>query len=128
MVARAACKLGTGMELPIPELLGAFQAELGGESAEPFITLDELEGVVLNGSEESDPGGRVKSMVGNAYRLLHAFMDEQMAKAKGLVTVDHTKYMGLCEDGKGGKIWVSLKNIRRWNEQIAKQAHLIDLA
>lgn len=128
VVARAACKFCAGVDLPISDLLGAFQAELGGELVDHFITLDDLEGTVLNGNEAADPGDRVQRLVGKAYRLLHMFMDEQTEKATGSETVDHTKCMGLCDDGKGGRIWVSSKNTSRWNEQIEKQARVRKLS
>lgn len=128
VVASAACQFGTGVELPVSDVLGAFQSELGRELADQFITLDDLEGAVLNGHEVADPGDRVRPLVGKAYRLLSKFMDEQMEKGKGSQMVDHKDCMGLCDDGRGGRIWVRSKNIPLWNEQVAKPARVRNLS
>ena len=127
VVARAACKLGTGVELPVSDLLGAFQSELGGELVDHFITLDNLKGAVLNGHEVAHPDDRLQFMVGKAYELLSEFMDEQMEKDTGSEMVKHQECMDLCDDGKGGRIWVGKKNTPLWNEQIAKEVRTENL-
>lgn len=126
MVARAACKVAFGMDLPVSDFLGTFENELIGEFglAEQFVGLGDLEDTLSDAAETA--GHRVseavtRGMVGAAFVNLESFIKKQTAEAAGSLIIDHTDQMRLCDDGGGGRVWVSLRNVAKWNSRLNKR-------
>lgn len=128
MVTRAACKLAFGMDLPVSDFLGSFESELVGELgadlADQFIGLGDLEDTISGAAETA--GHRVSqavahSMVGDAFENLKSFITQQRTDSAGSLFIEHTDQMRLCDDADGGRVWVSLRNVAKWNSQSGKR-------
>lgn len=124
-----ACKVAFGMDLPVSDFLGAFESELVGEFgadlAEQFIGLDSLEDTISDYAAQT-VGHRAsealaREMVGDAFENFKSFIQKQRADSAGSVFIEHTEQMRLCDDAEGGRVWVSLKNVAKWNSRLEKR-------
>lgn len=128
MVARAACKVACGMDLPVSDFLGVFEGELkeelgGGTDSvvDQFVTFDDLEDAISAEMKAGRglPDTAVHQVVGNAFESLQLFIEKQKADSAGGSFIEHSDEMRLCDDGEGGRVWVSLKNVASWNDRLA---------
>ncbi len=124
MVARAACKVAFGMDLPVSDFLGAFEGELVGEFgadlAEQFIGLVDLEGTI-SAAAAGTAGQGAHGLVGDSLKNLKSFIKKQRADSEGSLFVEHTDQMRLCDDAEGGRVWVSLRNVAKWSNRLEKR-------
>lgn len=124
VVARAACKVAFGMDLPVSDFLGAFESELvggfGADLAEQFIGLVDLEGTISAAAAET-AGRGAHDLVGDSLENLVSFIKKQRADSEGSLFVEHTDQMRLCDDAEGGRVWVSLRNVAKWSNRLEKR-------
>lgn len=122
-----ACKVAFGMDLPVSDFLGAFESELVGEFgadlAEQFVGLDSLEDTISDAAQTA--GYRAseaveRGMVGDAFENIKSFIQKQRADSAGSVFIEHTEQMRLCDNAEGGRVWVSLRNVAKWNSRLEK--------
>lgn len=124
MVARAACKVAFGVDLPVSDFLGTFESEIVGTVvAEQFVGLVDLEDAISAASERA--GHRVSEAathyMGDAYENLASFIEKQRSDSAGSLFVEHTEQMRLCDDVEGQRVWVSLRNAPKWNCRLEKR-------
>lgn len=131
MVARAACKVACGMDLPVSDFLSVFEGELtedfgdGADSlVDQFVTFDDLDDAISAEMKagHSLPDTAVRRVVGNAFESLQLFIEKQKADSAGGRFIEHSDQMRLCDDGEGGRVWVSLKNVVSWNDRLAARS------
>lgn len=126
-VVYAACKIGLGIHLPVSDVLGPLASEIGETMIDYYVQPQLQEGNVLDNGEEvkeTPSGDKVyDKFTAQAYEALRDFIEKQETAASGHHYIPHNEKMRLCDDGKGGRVWVSLKNIDKWNARLADGAH-----
>lgn len=128
MVARAACKVAFGIDLPVSDFLGAVEGELASEVGAGLIAqtvgLVDLEDTISSTTETA--GHRIstaiaRGMVGDAFESLKSFIEKQRADHAGSRFIEHTDHMRLCDDAEGARVWVSSRNVAKWNSRLEKR-------
>jgi len=127
VVARAACKVAFGMDLPVSDFLGAFESELAGgfgaDLAEQFVGLVDLEDTISvapvgTAGQQVVPQAVAHGLVGDSLENLKSFIKKQRADSAGSLFIEHTDQMRLCDDAEGGRVWVSLRNVAKWSNPL----------
>ena len=110
------------------DFLGAFESELigefGADVTETLLGIGDLEDTLSAAAETA--GLRVseavaRCVVGDAFKNLESFIKKQRADSAGSPFIEHTDQMRLCDDAEGGRVWVSLRNVAKWNHRLEKR-------
>lgn len=115
-MAKVALRSVVGLDLPVPDSLNAIITGVG-EAAIDHAFDDETLAKVVSGDEvaSKDMQGVSKA----SYEAVKMFITTQEERKEELVRrgngyVDFRDEMTLVPDGKGGRVWVSNRNVQRW--------------
>lgn len=116
VLAKVAIRAASGFDLPLSDFLNGAKSYLGEELADRVLDDDTIE-QALDRSTVPGRRGEVKALVGEAYEELHKFMKEH--KCENTERCVHFEVlMQLVDDGDGGMVWVSNKNVQHWENAL----------
>lgn len=116
VLAKVAIKAASGVDLPVSDFLNGVRSYIGEEMTDRALDDGAIERA-LDGTTVPGEEGGVKRLVGEAYEELKKFMKEHLRRDAGRY-IHFDKLMQLVDDGVGGRVWVSNRNVELW-----KNAH-----